>query len=142
MRAINQKAEQIFKILIEGLKDPCDHRKLENNSAYMAVSVECIDITADNQRVFSVAHYYEQNGDLCSDPEMNFLGGIRDFDPDTGDAVYGYYPLTFEMSGSGISRNAAKWEKGKIVGFNPKMQKDHAVFAGTWMNNIKQQQNL
>lgn len=39
---------------------------------YMPLSIEAIGTSADGNRLISICHYGEQNGDLMRDPEMIF----------------------------------------------------------------------
>jgi Domain of unknown function (DUF6908) len=95
----------------------------------MSAHIEHIGDTAMGP-MFSVAHYYEQNGDLMKDPDMTFLRG------DGGD----YYPLEFQQDNLGLYQCAVDWEGDKIISYKPKMQRSMAGFSGTWMRNIKTQQ--
>ena len=43
----------------------------------MPVSVEVVGTRPQGALIVSIAHYYEQNGDLMADPEATFVGGPR-----------------------------------------------------------------
>jgi hypothetical protein len=75
----------------------------------------------------SVAHYFEQNGDLCKDPEMTF-----EVMPDGS-----LDPISFEMW-TGIYW-VALWKDGDEVMVKPKMRKEHRAFARSWNQNIAEQ---
>ncbi len=134
MKKLNQKATQVFLKLIEGLNDVGNSKKIDNAAgSFMAVHVEiigkpdCEHITAG--WIVSVAHYYEQHGDLVCDPDCTFLvtkGNV--------------FPMTFEQGGI-VYQVAAKFEEGKIL-FNQKLQAEITTFANGWMQNIKEQQRL
>jgi hypothetical protein len=48
------------------------HLSIEN-PPYMRLVIEGIGLGPNNRpAISSVAHYFEQNGDLCQDPEMCF----------------------------------------------------------------------
>ena len=128
MKALNKTAERIFRKLIA---DPEPHKIDNGGESIMAVHVERIR-TVDLGPIYSVAHYYEQNGDLICDPDMTFLVASTD------DAVY---PLTFEQGGL-LYQDAIEWDEGRIKGYRPKMQADMTSFANGWMRNIKEQQRL
>lgn len=82
--------------------------------------------------LFSVSHNYVQNGDLMADPDMTFLKALT-----TGR----WYPLSYQLDGLGLYQESAVFTPdGKIQGYRRKMQHDHAVFASSWMKNIKNQQ--
>lgn len=134
MRAINKKATAIMDKLVEGLNLDTPHRKIDNNepdSGIMAVSVNYLCHLAAGD-IISMAHYYEENGDLMADPDINFLraGGK-------------YYPLTWRMDGIGVFREYVQFgADGLIKSFEPRGQRETAEFAGGWMQNIKIQQHL
>ena len=98
----------------------------------MPVSVEQI-FENEKYRIFSVAHYYEQNGDLMADPEMCFIN-LK--------AVGSYLPSYFKQDGIGLEQDSIVMENGEIKGYRAKMQADHTSFANMWLRNIKNQQNI
>jgi hypothetical protein len=134
MRAVNQKAARVLNTLTKGLAVPFaedgeSSRKIDNASgSFMAVSVERI-----GTNLYSVAHYFEQCGDLMADPEMVFLskGGK-------------WYPVSIKMDALGVCREGLVLDPytEEPTGIRRREQKDEAVFAGTWMQNIKWQQGL
>ena len=130
MRHMNQKAARTFRKLIDGLGD-FEAKKIGDGATYMTVHVEHVR-TVELGRIFSVAHYYRQNGDSICDPDMTFLVAETD---------NGVYPLTFEQGGR-LYQDAVEWDGGKVKAYRPKMQRDMAVFAGTWMENIRTQQRI
>jgi len=93
----------------------------------MAVSIEYI-----GNNIYSIAHYYEQNGDLMADPEMTFLKG------DDGN----FYPCSFRNDGTGFNRESVIFANGEFKGYYPKAQTEDKNFANMWLMNIKEQQNL
>lgn len=82
--------------------------------------------------IYSVAHYYKQNGDMMRDPDMQFIKG--------GDGEY--YPISFWQDAPPIRNEVVVWEDGEITGWMGKEQAELATFANTWMKNIKEQQGL
>jgi hypothetical protein len=130
MRAINTRAKKIMDILTEMCTHLGDHDKFHTEGPFMDVSVECIG-KCNLGPMFSIAHYYEQNGDLMRDPEMCFIKG--------GDGEY--YPYYYRLDGLGIEQEAVTWDiDGTVKRVNPLWQRSQAAFAGTWMRNIKNQQ--
>lgn len=130
MKPLNVQAQKVMEALVDGLSETGHHKKINNaQGVFMAVSVECIGLRALGS-LFSVAHYYEQNGDLMRDPEMVFLRGLDGC----------FYPIYFRQDGGyGYDEDSADLEAGAV---RPAMQADHARFANRWMHNIKQQQQL
>jgi hypothetical protein len=84
------------------------------------------------ENTFSLAHYYEQNGDLMPDPDMVFWRAL------TGD----FYPVEITMATGYHQKLMHFGDDGQPSGFNPKGQKDAAGFAGTWCQNIRAQQGI
>ena len=131
MKALNKKAEVIFHRLTEGMVKLGDHRKIDNtNGTFMAACVEVIG-QAGLGPLVSVAHYYEQNGDLMRDPDVVFLIG----------ADQHVYPISYRHDGLGIDQEAAVVEDGQW-NVKPKMQADITRFANQWMLNIQDQQKF
>src|SRR4030042_7142039 len=117
LQAINQKATDVMNILTDGLLHPGDSQKFDKHNyaekkrGVMAVSVECVD-EAPPGKIFSVPHYYEQNGDLMSDPDMTFLR-LK-----SGN----YIPMTYRQDNMGLDQQAV-WCDGpqrETVKFYPK----------------------
>lgn len=133
MKAINKTAQKVFDKLIAMIPKGESAVKVDNSDGtFMAVCVEKLYKSYLGD-VYSIAHYFSQNGDSCCDPDMTFVVG---FD---GRA----YPLSFEMQGgfgaryeASVKLTADSWQ------IAPRLQAQHAVFAGQWFKNIKQQQNL
>lgn len=132
MRPINQKARKIMDRLTAGITRENSHTRIDNNkpdSGIMAVVVEWVGCCKIGD-IYSVAHYYEQNCDLMADPEMTFLKA------EDGR----YYPFSWKMDGLGVYREGVEWEDGEPRRVNLREQRDEAIFAGQWMQNIKWQQ--
>ena len=99
----------------------------ERGGAFMQVVVERLD-----PRRYSVSHYFEQNGDMVSDPDMEFY-----HEPEGT-----WLPLNITMA-AGYHSNAVELDDaGEPVAFNPNELHDLCTFAATWMRNIRAQQNL
>uniref|UniRef100_A0A6M3LUF8 DUF6908 domain-containing protein n=1 Tax=viral metagenome TaxID=1070528 RepID=A0A6M3LUF8_9ZZZZ len=152
MKHLNQKATAILDKLVEGLTAPGNAKTWDAHGytkkwdgGIMAVHVENIgNIPAsgtghgDSGNLYSVTHYYKQNGDMMRDPEMIFWHGqglSRDKVVDT------YYPTYFRMDPS-MEEESVVFEDGKLKGTRTRLQADHAIFANMWMKNIKEQQGL
>lgn len=127
-RKLNLKAANTLARLTEGLDDRTRARKIGvDDDAYMPVHVEYL-LPAEGGSIYSVAHYYRQNGDPMPDPDMTFYHRLADG---------AWLPLTWQTGGR---RDEAMWHDGTGWQFRPALQRSIAVFAGTWMANIKQQQ--
>ncbi|MEQ8787453.1 MAG: hypothetical protein RIC55_14210 [Pirellulaceae bacterium] len=137
MLSINKRSITTFQKLMEGLSEVGDSKKIDNaEGAFMPVWVEIIgkpDLGAalrDGICIVSVAHYFEQHGDLCADPEMTFL---------VGDGAI--YPMTFRQDNIAYSEVAMFFDEGKLM-INEEAQTRLVVFAQEWLSNIAEQQNL
>ena len=134
LKPLNRKAEAIFKKIIDGVTEDAAKYIGEKGTAIMQVVVEQIYHENEYGKVYAVGHYFLQNGDRMSDPEMTFL--VNDDDGRV-------YPLTFEMHGV-LARYepSATFEDGKLARLCKRMNNDHKNFANGWMENIKSQQSL
>ncbi len=134
LKPLNKKAEAIFKKVIDGVKPDMVKRIGEAGKAIMQVIIEQIYHENIYGKVYSVGHYYQQNGDRMSDPEMTFL---------VNDADGRVYPLTFEMHGTFARHESnCSFEQGSLDGIYRRMNNDHKNFANQWMENISNQQTL
>ena len=130
MKHLNDKATAIFRKLTEGLKKVGDHQQWNNDSSFMAACVEITGRTGLGPLV-SIAHYYQQNGDMMRDPDVVFLIG----------ADQHVYPISYRQDGMGVYQEAAIAEAGKWK-VRTKMQADICSFCNQWMKNINEQQQL
>ena len=131
MKLLNKKSAETLKTMVSMMKD--GYVKIDNtNGSFMPVSVEQI-FENEKFKQISIAHYYEQNGDLMADPEMIFIysKGL--------DVFFASY---FKQDNIGMEEDSIIMRNGEITGYRAKMQVDHAIFANIWLKNIKQQQNL
>ena len=102
-------------------------------TGYMPLSVEHIGHSAEGNRLVSICHYGEQNGDLMRDPDMVF-----EFHqwPDALAAE----PLSFRNDYMGILQEVYRYnDEGKKTHVNTKLKADLKAFARTWFSNLKQQ---
>ena len=136
MRAINRNAQEIMDKLTVGIGPGRRHRKIDNaGGVFMAVVVEDIGGAQLGQAIgtlFSVAHYYTQNGDPMRDPEMVFFRGPGGK----------YFPTMFQQDSAGIYQECVKWSGEKIISYFPELQDDQVEFANMLMKNICEQQEL
>lgn len=131
MKTLNATSTATLNKMVEMMKD--GYTKIDNTgSSFMPVSIEAI---FDNEKymIVSVAHYYEQNGDLMADPEMLFIY-IK--------AMNTFIPSYYKQAAIGMEQESVIVENGEIKGYRAKLQLQHASFANLWMKNIKSQQSL
>lgn len=137
MKKINQSAAKVFNTLIR-LMDNKQNLKLDNsNEVFMPVFIEKLEsdvnIAGRPVDIYSLSHYFEQNGDLVPDPDMTFAVSRID-------SMY-IWPMTFQTQFS-YKRGIFFDDKEGIWRMNESEQADEAVFAGIWLKNIKHQQKL
>ncbi len=134
LKPLNKKAEAIFLKIIEGVTTEAAKYIGKTGTAIMQVVVEQVYHENEYGKVYAIGHYFQQNGDRMSDPEMTFL---------VNDADGRVYPLSFEMHGV-LARyeENTRFENGKLAGIYKKMNNDHKNFANGWMENISHQQEL
>jgi len=127
MKYLNKKTTKIFNSLVGNKK----YQKIENGS-FMPLSIEylySVDTAGMKGKVYSFAHYYEQEGDLMADPEVCFLS-VRD-----GEYII---PMSFKNAGLGID-NEYVILKDKQLLVQKRMQADLKDFSNQWMENLKDQ---
>jgi hypothetical protein len=130
IKPLSPSALSVFRVLTEGIAKLGDHRKFDNGgTSIMPAVVEAVGKTPQGALIVSIAHYYEQNGDLMADPEVTFVVARDEF----------VFPISYKQDGLGIDREYVRWE-GERVFWNLKAQNDLASFCTNWMRNIKEQQ--
>ena len=102
-------------------------------NGYMPLSVEAIGQSAEGNRLVSICHYGEQNGDLMRDPEMVFE--IHTYaSPDMAE------PLSFRNDYMGLMQEVYRYDDdGRKTHVNTKLKQDLKSFARTWFTNLKDQ---
>jgi len=132
MKPVRRSAARVLDRLIAGLDAVGQAVKFDNApGVFMAVHVERIGSLGDLGPLFSIAHYFEQNGDLMRDPEMIFLRGTDG----------SYYPTYFRQDGIACAeRFSVRLGDDGCLLVMTREQADEARFASIWMANIKAQQ--
>lgn len=140
IKPISKAAEKnLFKIA-KAMKD--GYVKHDNGSpAFMAASVENVSSLYRGYRSLSIAHYYEQNGDLMRDPEMVF-SRFDYYSARTGKTEKRWFPVMYQQDGIGIYRELLTLRDDGKFEYHSYWQPDSARFAATWLENIVQQQEL
>ena len=137
MKSLNQQSTKIFNRIVTGLVGLGDHKKIDNApGAFMALCVEVVDEWKEGN-IISLAHYYEQNGDLMRDPDIIFLvsnGSVF---------IKGLvFPTSYRQDGLGIDRvSLFHNEEGRLMCCHGEQQ-DEVDFANTWMKNLQEQQGI
>lgn len=83
----------------------------------------------------SLAHYYEQCGDLMADPEVVFLCY-------KGPKGWKFAPVTYRMDYMGLDRRYIYTTPSGSTVLEQRNQKDLRDFCETWLKNIAAQQHF
>jgi hypothetical protein len=156
MNKVSKTAARVLDQLITMAKATGEnYLKVDANgpdSGIMPVTVELVNGFIPGWELWSIAHYYVQNGDMMRDPEIVYMipkgpdglrcemafpqeltqDGLAGF---AGDSFLG--PISAAMS---YQRLVELDSLGKPVKWMPKAQKSAATFTTMWMRNIKAQQ--
>ena len=99
----------------------------------MPLSIESIGTSADGNRLISLCHYGEQNGDLMRDPEMVFELFAH------GEASAAE-PLSFQNDYMGLFQEVYRYDDtGKKTHVKTRLKAELKSFARTWFKNLKDQ---
>lgn len=129
LKPLGKSAKMVMDLLAQYLADTASpgvgaHRRINNSEVYSPAVVEHID---DDR--YSVAHYFEQNGDQVADPDIEFIH-------EDGE----WYPAASTLALRGY-RQAILREAGQIR-FSRKEYADLRSLAEVLLKNIKEQQDL
>ena len=121
--------------LVEGLADPtsCDEpssRTVDNSEGgFMALHVERI-----GTRMYSLAHYFRQNGDMMRDPDVVLFK----------DAHGRWFPATFQQDGGGVPvyTVALEFSDERITGVYRRRYRELRDFMRVWLRNLRVQQGI
>lgn len=134
MKQLNKTAAIIFNHLVSILGEK-DHIKIDNsNGTFMPLSFEHLhnkDLMGQEAKVYAMAHYFEQNGDLVPDPDMTFIQLVKS--PDI------IYPASITTQ---FGHRQSLWKEDGGWRINRREQADQASFANQWLVNIRDQQEL
>lgn len=127
MKALNKATQKVLDRLFADLA--VGSAKVVDNApgAFMALHV---DRLAENR--FSLAHYFTQNGDRVSDPDMELWRG-----PDGL-----LYPVALQQSTGFYTRAIEFGQDGKPSGVRPRANAELVSFATMWVRNLRHQQGV
>lgn len=140
MQKLNHQATTIFFRLLKKLNEQ-QHMKLYSDGFMPLIMERIADniiTTFGDGRLYSLCHYYEQNGDLMRDPEMCFIVVDNRKEKNDFDAV-GIYPQMYRLDSLGLDEESIIIENGKITNCIKIWQKGHCSFANIWLKNIREQ---
>ena len=124
MRTLPRAAGAVLDALTHDL-DIGQARTIDNShSTFMAVHVDRL-----GTNTYSVAHYFEQNGDLVCDPDGVFV---------RTDA--GWLPVSLQLCTGHYTRALELDDDDRPVGVRPRALGELLDFASMWLRNIGDQQ--
>jgi hypothetical protein len=138
MKALTLYSTKIFCALLDRL-DGRQHLKIMNEP-FMPLTIERIgEIYGQEGSIFSLCHYYEQNGDLVQDPEMCFIVvDQREKDKTAFEKVM-IVPYLYQQANLGIFEESMTLKNNAVANCDNDLQLEHVVFANQWLKNIEQQ---
>ena len=102
-------------------------------TGYMPLSVEAIGKSAEGNRLVSICHYGEQNGDLMRDPDMVF-------EIHTYATPHMAEPLSFRNDYMGTIQEVYRYDdSGKKTHLNARLKRELDSFTRTWFTNLEEQ---
>jgi Domain of unknown function (DUF6908) len=105
--------------------DDCLHLSIEN-PPYMRLVIEDVGLGPNERPAISVAHYFEQNGDLCQDPEMCF-------EVERQSDEFTFNPYMFQQAIPPVYQEITSNSTGSAL------RKQLEIFAARWDKNIGEQ---
>ena len=124
MQNLNQAASRVLDALTANLRIGASRHVDNAPGVYMRV---CVERLSEHQ--YSVAHYYEQNGDLVCDPDGVFLKTDAGWLPVTLQQNTGHYTIALELDGN-----------DKPTGWRPRQYRELSSFAAMWLRTVRDQQ--
>jgi hypothetical protein len=106
-------------------------------SGFMRLCIEYVGTGPRDMPLVSVAHYYEQQGDLMADPDLVFEVNPDDDGPlswKTGE----WGPVAFTQHSTGTYQEAVSLQDGKVM-LASRLITSLKSFARTWDRNLKSQ---
>lgn len=100
---------------------------------YMPLSVEDIGPSGEGNRLVSLCHYGEQNGDMMRDPDIVFMfHNLHD-----GPAAE---PVSFRNDYMAICQEVYNYDDaGKRTHVKPALKRELKDFSRTWFKNLRDQ---
>ena len=97
---------------------------------FMPLSIEFIGTGPRGLPLISVMHFYEQHGDICRDPDMEF-----EIDQDGN-----WHPVSYRQDSIGMMQLAVFVDSGMgEVKVRPRLVRELKRFARQWSNNLAEQ---
>lgn len=140
MKKINQQATKIFCKLLDKLAIQT-YMKFTSDGFMPLVMEQVGDVITtpwDKAQLYSLAHHYEQSGDLMRDPEMVFI--VVDNRKEAKDYEFiGVYPQMFQQDSIGLYEESVNIVNNNVTTYKPQWQAGQVSFANQWLKNLQQQ---
>ena len=132
MKKLNQMGTSTMSTLISMLEVGTNKIKIDySHGTFMAVIIERLN-EFEKYKIFSIAHYYEQQEIQICDTEMRFI-----LNKNTGE----YFPSYYKDS-KGLEKESIKMIVGVIISVKIIQQLEHSLVGNQFLERIKFQQNL
>jgi len=129
MKPMTLRASMILNAIVEAMGTG-DHVKLKRSEAYMALSVDRLG--GDLEERFSLAHNRIVNGDVCPDPDVEFMRSPDGF----------WYPTAMTDSFGRYTRAIVSTRAGMPEQYSPRAYESIRSFCEMWMKNLVEQQSI
>lgn len=111
----------------------------DKNNIYMPLNIE-----KNHPNIFSINHYFVQNGDMMMDPDMEFLIKKLEINQNNENDLamqFRIFPLTFRQDSLNVTIKSAELndKENIITRYNPTAQDSAVDFADMWFENLKDQ---
>ncbi|UAY55677.1 DUF6908 domain-containing protein [Arachidicoccus terrestris] len=140
MYRLDKPATKVLNSLLNKMGEKA-HLKLKREG-FFPLTVEKIGWDIDTPfgkgLLLSLAHYYEQNGDLMRCPEMVFIVIDKRGYPKDFDNLFAFAQM-YQQDALGIYEESAFISDGRLTSFIERLQKSHNNFANLWLRNIRLQ---
>lgn len=138
MQRLNGKSTRIFCDLKDALTN--DYLKILNG-AYLPLTMEHIGSAVlkpfGTAELYSLCHYYKQNGDLMQNPEMCFaVVDGREKQDQYNEVVI--VPYMYQQANIGLYEESMEIGFGGFVSFDTTLNKKHTDFANRWLDDIRE----
>lgn len=146
LHKLNKAATTVFCQLLDRLKQVEDsaHKCLRlESSGFLPLSFERlyngIKTPWGSGTLYSLMHWYIQEGDLMRDPDMVFVVvDNRQALEDPVDLV-GIYPQSYQADSMGVYQESLFIDGSAFSKFIPSLNIRHCEFANMWLMNIQAQ---
>jgi hypothetical protein len=127
MTPVSIKDSKILDKIFNGMSSGTS-KKISNSKTFMALSVERL---SDNS--YSMAHYFESNGDLVPDPDMEFYRN------NNGQ----WYPVALQLSSGHYTQAIIEFgPSGEPSKYSPSRYRGLKSFLTMWLKNLSAQQGI